>query len=237
VGSRLGGWLVAAAAALVILGASIAPFLMPAVVRFEQDRVGVGALVGADAGDLDLATGSLLADLVLWRGDFHLEHGLGAGGGNPLLLNDAERTHMRDVRDVFTGFWILVLAGVVVLAVAFRRARSTEARSAAWRSIALGARALAVVLAVLGAFAVLAFDVAFELFHRLFFNAGSYTFDPATSVLVRLFPDQFWSDITLAVGVVAIALAIAAAWFAGRRAARAASTRAAPVLTATRAGT
>lgn len=236
-GSRLGGWLVAAAAALVILGASIAPFLTPPVVRFEQDRVGVGALVGADAGDLDLVTGSLLAGLVLWRGDFDLASGLGAGSGNPPLLNDAEQTHMRDVRGVFTGFWILVLAGVVVLAVDFRRARSTEARSAAWRSVALGARALAVVLAVLGAFALLAFDVAFELFHRLFFSAGSYTFDPATSVLVRLFPDQFWSDITLAVGFVAIVLAISTAWFAARRAARATSTREAPILTATRAGT
>ena len=235
-GSRLGGGLVAAAAAVVLLGASIVPFLTPPVVHLEQTRAAVSNTTGKTWAEVDAITAALLADLVFWTGDFAVEEHQGMRTWGP-VLSDAERAHMRDVRGVFTGFWILVLAGVVVLAVAFRRARATEARFAAWRSVARGARALALVIAVLGAFAVLAFDTAFELFHRLFFSAGSYTFDPATSVLVQLFPDQFWLDVTIAVGVVAVVLAIATAWVAGRRAARAASTREAPILTATRAGT
>lgn len=222
--TRLGGWLVAAAAAVVILGASIAPFLTPAAVRFEQDRAGVGRLTGYDPAELDVVTGALLSDLVLWRGDFEVacsELGRGcslAETGAGFVLSDAERAHMRDVRGVFTGLWLLVAAGVVALVIAFRRARGTQARAAVWRSVAGGARALAIGIAVVGAFAVLAFEAAFEVFHRLFFSSGSYTFNPATDLLVQLFPMQFWSEISIAVGVVALTLSILTAWTAGRRA-------------------
>jgi integral membrane protein (TIGR01906 family) len=136
------------------------------------------------------------------------------------VLNDAERAHMRDVRGVFSGFWILVLAGVALLALGFRSARSTEARAATWRSVARGARGLAVAITALGVVAVFAFDAAFEVFHRLFFSAGSYTFDPATDRLVQLFPLQFWSEISIAVGAVALLLSILTWWQARRRASR-----------------
>lgn len=53
----------------MILGASVAPFLAPPVVRFEQDRAGVGAVIGDDAAELDMVTGGLVGDFVLWRGD------------------------------------------------------------------------------------------------------------------------------------------------------------------------
>jgi integral membrane protein (TIGR01906 family) len=204
--------LISAATALVILGASVAPFLMPAFVRFEQDRTGVGNLTGFDSGELDAVTGSLLGDLVLWRGDFHVTI-----DGAP-VLSERERGHMLDVRGVFAGFLAMALAGAAILAIAFARARGTEARAAAWRSVAGGARALAVVIVVAGAFVLLAFDAVFEVFHRLFFSAGSYTFDPRTDRLVQLFPEQFWSETAVAVGAVMLGVAILAAWQAGRRA-------------------
>jgi uncharacterized membrane protein len=67
---------------------------------------------------------------------------------------------------------------------------------------------------------VVAFDAAFEVFHELLFPAGSFSFDPATEHLVQLFPDQFWSDTTLALGVLTFTLSIVVAAVAARRAAR-----------------
>lgn len=235
-GIRLGGWLVAAAAAVVILGASIAPFLTPAVVGFEQDRVGVGHLSGYGPAELDVVTGILLADLVLWRGDFDAPRCLSFRGcpisemGTP-LLGDAEQAHMRDVRGLFTGFWLLVGVAATGLALAFRRARGTDATAAVWRAVAGGARALAIGIAVVGATALLAFDAAFDVFHRLFFSSGSYTFDPATDRLVQLFPMQFWSEIAMAVGAVVLTVSILTTWTAGRRARRAAAEAPMPALT------
>ena len=211
-GGRLGAWLIATATALVLLGGSILPFLTPAYVRLEQERSGVH-VEGYTAADMDRVASSLLGDLFLFQGDFAVTTASGAP-----VLNDRERGHMRDVRGVFAGFELLVLASVVVLGVGFRRARDAEARAATWRAVGRGARGLVVGLVVVGAFAALAFDAAFEVFHRLFFGAGTYTFDPRTDHLVQLFPEQFWSDTTLAIGIVALGAAILTAWEARRRA-------------------
>jgi uncharacterized membrane protein len=83
-----------------------------------------------------------------------------------------------------------------------------------------GAGGLAVVIAIVGAVSVVAFDAAFEAFHQLFFPAGTYSFDPATSRLVQLFPDRFWSETTLAVGAVGLVVALGVTWVASRRLAR-----------------
>jgi integral membrane protein (TIGR01906 family) len=210
--------LIGIATALVILGASIAPFLTPMYVRIEQDRTGVAALTGYSTGDLDQITRQFLGDLVLWRGDFHAQAGAGSIIGD--VLTEPERSHMIDVRNVFTTFWALVVAGIVALAVGFRRARTRAARAGAWRAVRNGAGGLAVATTLAGLFAVFAFDAAFEVFHRLFFSAGTYTFDPSTSKLVQLFPEAFWSETAIIVGVVILAVAILTAWLASRRAAR-----------------
>ena len=221
-GTRLGGWLVAAAAAVAILGVSVAPFLLPAVVRYEQDRVGVSNLTGFRPAELDRAAAALLGDLVLWRGNFELRYDdidpsrPMEFGGSQFVLSEAEQAHMRDVRNVFTGFWLLVAAAVIVLAIASRRARDPESRAALWRAEGNGARALAIGIAVAGVVAILAFEAAFEVFHRLFFSSGSYTFDPSRDRLVQLFPMQFWSDVAMAVGAVALVLSLLVAWIAHR---------------------
>jgi integral membrane protein (TIGR01906 family) len=204
--------LLGVATAVVILGASVAPFLAPPAIRFEQDRAGAAALTGFSGAQLDTITGSLVGDLLLWQSDFRV-----AIDGVP-VLNDAERSHMRDVRKVFAGFWLVVLAAAAVLAVGFGRAGVGEARAEAWRAIRNGARGLAVAVAVVGAFAIVAFDAAFELFHRLFFSAGNYTFDPRTNRLVQLYPEQFFSEIAIAVGVVVFGVAVLTAWYSGMRA-------------------
>ncbi len=106
---------------------------------------------------------------------------------------------------------ITVAAAILVIAVVVGRRRPTL-----WRGIRAGARLLAAVVVLLGIVAVVAFDAAFEVFHQLFFAAGSYTFDPQTARLVQLFPDQFWSETTIALGLALLALA----WFVHRIATR-----------------
>jgi uncharacterized membrane protein len=63
------------------------------------------------------------------------------------------------------------------------------------------------LLVALGGAALIAFDVLFEIFHRIFFAGGTYLFDPSTERLVQLFPFAFWQETAIAVGVVCIALA------------------------------
>ena len=225
---RFWAFLIAASTALVILGASILPFLHPAFVLTEQHRVGVERLTGFDAYTLAYVTGELVGDLIPSNGDFDVTV------GDTPVLNDRERAHMRDVRGVFLGFFALAALSAIGLLITFRRTAEPGSRAALWRAVGKGARGLLVALAVAAAFAAFAFDAAFEVFHRLFFSAGSYTFDPRTDLLVQLFPEQFWSDTAIAVGVVAIVVAVLTALLAARRAGAA---RPAPVLATSKAGT
>lgn len=204
--------MIAAATALVLLGGSILLFLNPIYVRFEQDRTGAAALTGFTRPQVDTVTGSILADLLLWRGGFDVT----LNGSQ--VLKPGEIDHMLDVRGVFAGFYALVAGAFVVLVVAVRRARAADAASAAWRAVASGARGLAIGVTVLGAFILFAFDAAFEVFHRLFFSAGSYTFDPRTDRLVQLFPEAFWSETTTFVGVVVLIASVTLWWLARGRA-------------------
>jgi integral membrane protein (TIGR01906 family) len=211
---RAAGLLTGIATAVVITAIAIVPFLSPAWVSFEQGRTGAEQLTGYTTAELRTATDAILADLVLGPPNFDV-----VVGGAP-VLNDREQTHMRDVRGVFAGFGLLVVLAAAGLVVAIGLARRLGHPERAWSAVRNGARALVIGVVIAGVVAFFAFDAAFEVFHRLFFAGGSYTFDPGTDRLVQLFPFAFWSETTMAVGAVIVALSLVVALVAGRRARR-----------------
>ena len=214
--SRAADIWIALATAITIVAFTIPLFLNPAWVGFEQGRAQATAWTGFSEADLRTATDSILADLVVGPPDFDV-----AVGGTP-VLEERERAHMRDVRGVFIGFF--VVAGILaVVAIAIAATRHADRRVATWRSVRAGALGLVATLVVAGIVALVAFDALFEIFHRLLFAGGSYTFDPRTDRLVQLFPFQFWQETAIAVGVVAIVVALIVAAVAGRRLAAAAA--------------
>jgi integral membrane protein (TIGR01906 family) len=216
---RAGGVLASLATALVILAATMLPFFSSAWTDFEQDRAGAAALTGYAPADVHAATDSIVHDL-LFGGAFDVR----VGGAT--VLDPAEQSHMRDVRGVFAGFALAALASLIGLAVVAWRVRSPATRATAWSAVRRGAGSLATLLVVLGVVAVVAFDAAFELFHRILFPSGNFDFDPRTEKLVQLFPEQFWSETALTYGAVAIAISLAVAWYARRRGAAAAQAEA-----------
>jgi integral membrane protein (TIGR01906 family) len=193
---------------------AILPFLTPAWVDFDQGWTGAVGYTGFSHDELRAVTGSILADLVVGPPDFDV------AVGGVAVLNERERSHMRDVRTVFTGFAVLAVLAAVGLVVSIAGARRLGHPERAWAAIRNGARGLAVGVVVAGVIAIFAFDAAFEIFHRLFFSGGTYTFDPRTDRLVQLFPFDFWSQTTMAVGVGIFVLALVVAWVAGHRARR-----------------
>jgi integral membrane protein (TIGR01906 family) len=209
---RAAGILTAMATAVVITAIAILPFLTPAWVSFEQARTGVPQLTGFTPDQLRSATDAILSDLVFGPPDFDV-----AVGGTP-VLNEREQAHMRDVRGVFAGFGLVAALAAIGLVAAVAFARRLGHSERAWAAVRNGARGLAIGVVIAGAIAFFAFDAAFELFHRLFFAGGSYTFDPGTDRLVQLFPFTFWSETTMAVGAVIVVLSLVVATLAGRRA-------------------
>jgi len=208
----LAGVAVGVPAAVVIVAVAILALLNPLWVAFEQGRADAAGWTGFSPTDLRTVTDSILSDLILGPPDFAV-----ALNGNP-VLNDREQSHMRDVRNVFMALYVAAAVCAIGLAAAFVATRR-NGRAALWRRLSRSGTAIAVITVVGGLLGLAFFDAAFEVFHELFFPAGTFLFDPRTDRLVQLFPDQFWSETTIAVGVVIIVLALGLAWLGRRKAA------------------
>lgn len=211
----LAALVIGVATTVVILAVAIVAFLNPFWVGFAQERAQAPAWTGWTLAELRIVTDGVLADLVIGPPEFDVEL-----AGAP-VLNVREREHMGDVRDVFATFYLAAAACALVLVGAFVLARGPGARGRLWRRLSRTGVVIVLVTVVGGALAVLFFDAAFALFHRLFFSPGTWTFDPDTERLVQLFPYTFWVETTIAVAVVVIALAALVAWVGRRRAAAA----------------
>lgn len=126
-------------------------------------------------------------------------------------FTDDEYAHMADVRGVFATARFLVPVGLFLVIVRLQRARAASPR-AMWRLLRDGSLIAAVVVTLIGAVAVFAFEPLFLAFHYVFFPQGNFLFDPATSNLVRLYPDWYWEGISLRVGLsfIAVTLGLAA---------------------------
>lgn len=207
---RLAAIATSAAAAIAVVAISILPFLTPAWVSFEQGRAHASAWTGYSQAELSTATDAILHDLVLGPPAFDVQI-----GGAP-VLEERERAHMRDVRSVFAGFYAIAVVAAVALVALVIGARRAGHPERAWRAIGAGMQGLAVAIVIAGVIATFFFDAAFEIFHRLFFPAGSYDFDPRTDRLVQLFPFDFWSETTLVLGGVILVIA-AVVWLITRR--------------------
>lgn len=57
-----------------------------------------------------------------------------------------------------------------------------------------------VLLAGIILFVLVAFGVIFVAFHQVFFDAGTWTF-LYSDTLIRLFPERFWRDTFIAIGL------------------------------------
>jgi integral membrane protein (TIGR01906 family) len=193
------------AAAILLTGPLL--LFLPPVVSFEQGRHDVPALLDAEPAAVDRATAAMLGDL-LFDGDFSVS----LDGEQP-VLDESERSHMRDVGGVVRALVIVDLLALLVVALgAFALRRDRGSRGMAQLVAAGGLAAVAILLA---AFFALAFDTAFTAFHGLFFDPGTWQFGPDSNLL-RFFPEPFWFEIALVAGAAIVLSALLVALL-GRR--------------------
>ena len=123
------------------------------------------------------------------------------------LFNDREVAHMKDVKRLVWGVYILALVSAVYLAAmtvtGFARHRSRFAEHLARRALYGGGLTLA-LLVIFGLSALVDFESLFIKFHQLSFANDFWQLDPRTDYLVRIFPDAFWVDATVWVAVRAV---------------------------------
>ncbi len=128
--------------------------------------------------------------------------------GEP-AFNAREIKHMLDVRALMEKVFPAVLIGIgvlVVLALVFRRnAQWKDAMPAGLRN---GAILTLVLLVGLSAYVLINFDAFFLQFHQLFFEGDTFLFR-FDDTLIRLYPEQLWSDAAILIGVLTAVFAVA----------------------------
>lgn len=135
--------------------------------------------------------------------------------GSP-AFNEREIKHMQDVRVLMAlvfpvmvlGWAVIIVAGVVLNRV--RGWRTVVPNGLRW-----GAIVTLALLAALIAYVVLNFDSFFLTFHRLFFEGDTFMF-LYTDTLIRLYPEQLWSDASILIGVMTVVMALLLLVVSGR---------------------
>ena len=118
------------------------------------------------------------------------------------FYNDQELEHMLDVKNVVQAalkVWYLSIAGILIMVIWAYFSRT-------WGNVILGLNMggwlTGLIILTILLFVLIAFGFIFVLFHQVFFESGTWTFLYSDS-LIRLFPERFWRDTFLAVGILA----------------------------------
>ncbi len=127
------------------------------------------------------------------------------------LFNDREVLHLKDVKSVF-GFvnHLQEIAVVYIMAYVigvFIWARERPLRRLAILSLSGSLLTLGIIVS-LGLVALSGFDQAFEQFHHIAFSNNLWELNPLTDHLIQMFPEGFWYDITMFLGILTVAEAI-----------------------------
>ncbi len=128
------------------------------------------------------------------------------------VYDPRELKHMQDVQAVFqVGVLAWNIGLVVALAAALVLGRTEPGRRALAAAFKAGGLITTGLVGAIGLLAVVAWQLWFVAFHRIFFQPGTWTFQ-YTDTLIRLFPERFWFDaaVTVAVGSVTAGLLVSA---------------------------
>jgi integral membrane protein (TIGR01906 family) len=131
-----------------------------------------------------------------------------AAGDDEALFSVRETAHMADVRDL-----VGTLATVQLLAVALTLVLAVVLL-VLWPPRALAAAALygsvltAIVLGLASVLALSGFDAAWSQFHVIAFTNDFWELDPATDHLIQMYPEDFWFDATMLIGIATLVQAL-----------------------------
>lgn len=117
------------------------------------------------------------------------------------MFTEQELQHMEDVKTVVQAtFFTGVIVSMLVLFSTLYLQRSKQLRVLR-RAITQGSLLTLSAIVTIIILAVIAWDFFFNTFHALFFEDGTWRFY-YSDTLIRLYPEQFWFDASLTVGLI-----------------------------------
>jgi integral membrane protein (TIGR01906 family) len=202
---RIAEWVICLSIPVIIIMTSVRLIMTPLFLQIEYTRPGFPSDIYGFTTTERLQYAPYALNYLLnsedigYLGDLRFPEG-GA------LFNTRELHHMRDVKIVtqFAFTLTIILVFVTLICVIYLRRKHP---SRLWNASYYGGIYTITLLIIIVLFAVFGWDYFFTLFHDLLFAEGTWQF-LYSDTLIRLFPEQFWFDAALTIGVFSILCAL-----------------------------
>ncbi|HLC60851.1 MAG TPA: DUF1461 domain-containing protein [Candidatus Nanoarchaeia archaeon] len=131
----------------------------------------------------------------------------------PSDFNDREKQHLLDVKKVISALTITlyIMVGLFLLLLvisAFTLKFNSYIINFVGRVMVWGGVLTVALAALLFLFITFDFGSTFESMHQMFFQKGTYMFDPAKEAMVNLYPEQLFMDLGIRISAWIIISAI-----------------------------
>jgi integral membrane protein (TIGR01906 family) len=206
-------------AAAVLFVAFIPIFIVLTVVRvaanwevpygYSYSQYDAPEVTGVERAELDRATTEIIEYFQSTPSTVLLDIRVREGDSDELqpLFNQREVLHMHDVqylfRWVFRAHEMIFMYLIAYITGVYLWSRERSMRRLAQQAI-VGGTATVALLGVTAVAIVMGFDSLWTQFHLISFSNDLWQLDPASDRLIQMFPEAFWFDATLAIGVVSM---------------------------------
>ena len=196
-------WIVAILVPVVLILTSVRLLLTPAFVHLEYRTPNFPSDPYGFTREDRLYWSQIALDYLLNdEGISYLENLQFENGSQ--VYNARELKHMVDVKNVVEAaliVWYVSLISIFLLGIwAYWGSWWDEYK----HGLARGGWITVILIAVTLVGVLIAFSVLFVFFHEVFFDSGTWVFR-FSHTLIRLFPERFWRDTFIAIGMLSIA--------------------------------
>lgn len=171
----------------------------------EYKANGQAEKIGMSQEDLMKSTDALLDYLQGKKDNIKVEAMM--NGHNVEVFNERETLHMADVKELLDNAVkardILLWGGAAILAAVIASAKR-EKLSVLKDAYKYSVAAIGAFIAVLGCWAAVDFYDFWVDFHYLFFDNTLFFLDPNTSIMINMFPENFFFDLVFRIIVIVI---------------------------------
>lgn len=204
-------------AAAVLFVALIPVFIVLTTVRFATNweapygyafsQYDAPAVTGVDRPELDRSAREIIEYFQTGPSNVLLDIRVNVDGEMEPLFNQREILHMQDVQRLFRWTFrahdmiLMYLVGYIVGVYLWSRERSMRRLA---QQAMIGGTATVALLGVTAVAIVTGFDSLWTQFHLISFSNDLWQLDPSSDRLIQMFPEAFWFDVTLAIGVISM---------------------------------
>lgn len=196
-------WLVAIIVPIMLILTSVRLMLTPTFVQLEYRTPNFPADPYGFTQQDRLQWSQVALDYLLNDAGISFLGELEFADGTP-VYNARELKHMLDVKEVLQSalmVWYISIGSIFLLGVWAYFGGWMESYQ---RGVSRGGWITVGIISVIMVAVLVAFSVFFVFFHQVFFESGTWVFR-FSDTLIRLFPQRFWRDTFIAIGLLSLA--------------------------------